>query len=118
LTVLFDQAPVLLFLFVREPQETARPGTEEAVRADVFYAGSAAANLALAARSLGLGVAPLGLPRFLAAEADIAQLLEVTEASRLVGILALGWPSLSGTPAVARPVSEILAFERWNGPDR
>jgi nitroreductase len=84
----------------------------------VFYAGSAAANLTLVARSLGLGVAPLGLPSFLAAEPGIRRSLQVTEPSRLVGIVAIGWPSMSGTPAVARPVSDILAFERWTGGDR
>lgn len=115
LTALFDQAPVLLFLFARGTRGDTTPPAGDSVLADVAYAGGAAANLALAAQALGLGVAPLGLPTFLAAEPEIKRTLEVTDASRLVGIIALGWPSLSGTPAVARPLSELIAFERWNG---
>ncbi len=117
LAALFDEAPALLFLFVRQPAMPPTEAAERVVRSDVAYAGAAGANLALAARSMGLGVSPLGLPAFLAAEPEIKRALQAPDAALLVNILSLGYPSLSGTPAVIRPVAELLSLERWNSGD-
>jgi nitroreductase len=110
--VLFEQAPALCFVFVDRAAGNGG-AAEEAMRAEVAYAGAMGANLLLAARSIGLGVAPLGLPAFLVAEPELKRVLAAPDSALLVNIFAIGYPEVSTTPAVSRPASDILVFERW-----
>ena len=90
-----------------------REARERVVRSEVAHLGAACANLTLVARSLGLGVSALSVPAFLLADAQIKQTLQAPESALLVSIMGLGYPSISGTPAVARPVSSVLFSDRW-----
>jgi putative intracellular protease/amidase/nitroreductase len=112
---MLEGAPVLLFQFVEAPPGTAAGARDRTLRADAAFAGAAAANVALVARSMGLAVSAIGMPPFLEAEADVREILQVPDTQVLVGIYGLGYPTAAGTPAVARPASDLLFFERWGG---
>ncbi len=111
-----EPAPVMLFAFVALPA-TDRPDVRErTLRVDIGYAGASIANFVVAARGLGLGVAPLDYPQFLGAEADIKRLLQVPEASVLVSIMCVGRTAAEAPPIPPRPVWEVLSHERWGAP--
>lgn len=112
---LMEGTPILLFQFVEVPAGLAPDARERALRADTAYAGAAASNMALVAGSLGLGVSAIGMLPFLAAEPDVRQILQVPDTQVLVGMYGLGYPAVSGTPSVARPGSDLLFLDRWNG---
>ncbi len=111
--MLFEGAPIVLFQFIEAPAGQSREGAEHVLRADTAFAGAAASNLELAARSLGLGVSVIGMQPFLATEGDVRRALGVPDNQVLVGIYGLGYPAVDGTPAVARPGSDLLFRERW-----
>ncbi len=113
--MMFEGAPLLLFQFIEVPTAQPPDAAEFALRADTAFAGAAASNMQLAARSLGLGVSVIGMQQFLAAEGEIRQVLAVPANQLLVGIYGLGYPAVDGTPALARPGSDLLFHERWNG---
>lgn len=115
LKVQVEQAPVLLLQFLDASQPAANDDATRVQRANFAYAGSASANMILVARSQGLGVFGLGVPVFLAAEPGIREVLQIPETAQLTGIFSVGYPTTSGTPAVARPLSEMLYYERWKG---
>jgi nitroreductase len=111
---LIEGTPMVLFQFVEVPTGLPLDARERALRADTAFAGAAASNLTLTARCIGLGVAAIGMPPVLAAEADIRQILQVPDAYALVGIYGLGYPAVNGTPAVVKPGSDLLFLERWD----
>jgi nitroreductase len=113
--MLLEGAPLLLFQFIEAPVGQSPEATERVVRTDTAFAGAAASNMELAARSLGLGVSVIGMQQFLAAEGDVRRALGVPDNQVLVGIYGLGYPAVDGTPAVARPGSDLLFRDRWNG---
>jgi protease I len=112
--VFIEGAPILLFQFVEAPSGPPADARERALRTDTAFAGAAASNMALVARSLGLGVSAIGMQPFLAAEADVRQVLQVPDTQVLVGIYGIGYAAATATPAVARPGSDLLFLERWN----
>jgi putative intracellular protease/amidase/nitroreductase len=113
--MLLEGAPILLFQFMEAPAGQPPDAGERALRTDTAFAGAAASTMELAARSLGLGVSVIGMQQFLAAEGDVRRALGVPDNQVLVGIYGLGYPAVDGTPAVARPGSDLLFRDRWNG---
>jgi len=113
--MLLEGAPILLFQFIEAPVGQSPDAREHVLRADTAFAGAAASNMELAARSLGLGVSVVGMQQFLAAEGDLRRALGVPDNQVLVGIYGLGYPAVDGTPAVARPGSDLLFRDRWTG---
>lgn len=110
-----EQAPVLLLQFVDSPQQLAKDERDRIERAVLVSSGSAATNMVLVARSLGLGVSVLGTPTFLSAEPELRKFLQVPDTATLTGIFSVGYAVLSGTPAPAKPISQMLFFEQWTG---
>ncbi len=77
--------------------------------------GSALENIALTARSSGLGIAMLAYPRFLEfGEQAVKESLAVPESVVLVDMFALGYPEYSNPPALSRDIAEMIMNNRWN----
>jgi hypothetical protein len=111
---LLEGAPIVLFQFI-EALVGQSADAAHVLRADTAFAGAAASNMELAARSRGLGVSVMGMQPFLVAEGGVRRALGVPDNQLLVGVYGLGYPALDGTPAVARPGSDLLFRERWIG---
>jgi nitroreductase len=71
----------------------------------------AAANLLVAARSLGLGAA-FTFAHMLAGP-ELPKLLELPEDVAIAVTIPLGWPERAVGPASRRPVREVLHWDRF-----
>jgi nitroreductase/putative intracellular protease/amidase len=107
-------APVHVFAFYTESVEEK---DEELARIALLHkihgVSAACENILLAAKALGLGAVWAGAA--LLAEDEIRNLLDAPPNSRLVSMIALGYPAESPLPPVRKPSYDVLFFERWGG---
>jgi len=100
-------APVLVFLCARNCYPPGAPQDKFLWSA----VGAAAQNMLVAARSLGLGLAPTMFHTL--AEARIREILGLPD-DRVIGVTAvLGWPARSFGPVARRPLSEVVHHDGW-----
>ncbi len=79
--------------------------------------GSALENIALTARSLGLGVGLLGFPPFLrSAEKPVREILAVPESMAFIDMFLIGHPLRSNPPAIGKSLSLIMSEGRLSRP--
>lgn len=107
----FQVPPELFFVFLdtRAAGPEGSPFREIAFRAAVSRYGAALENIALTARSLGLGVGLLGFPPFLqAAEKAARDVLGIPESMAFLDLFVLGYPLRNNPPAIDRPLEALL----------
>jgi nitroreductase len=99
--------PVLVFVCVEDTYPERKP--------DPRYlwstAGTAAQNMVVAARSLGVGATLTML--HVGNEAAIRTLLGLPSNVELGAMLTLGWPAAPHGPLKRRPLEEVMRRERW-----
>ena len=102
-----QDAPLLIFVCARDSYLDSAP-QERFLWSAV---GAATQNLLVAARSLGLGVAPTMF--HVLAEPPIRRLLELPD-DVVIGVTAVvGWPARSFGPLQRRPLADVVHRERW-----
>jgi nitroreductase len=100
-------APVLIFVCGANIYPRGAPRIEWAYSA--VY--SAAQNMLVAARALGLGAAFTTF--HYVAEAEVREILRIPD-DRILGItMPLGWPARPFGPVTRRPISEVIHYEGW-----
>jgi nitroreductase len=99
--------PVLVFVCIEDTYPERKP--------DPRYlwstAGTAAQNMVIAARSLGVGATLTML--HVGNEAAIRTLLGLPSNVELGAMLTLGWPATAHGPLRRKPLDEVIRFERW-----
>ncbi|MEE8165161.1 MAG: nitroreductase family protein, partial [Myxococcota bacterium] len=80
----------------------------EMVYSTVF---TAAQNLIVAARAVGLG--SVFTTFTMQAQDEIKQILEVPEDVYLSNLIPVGWPERNFGPLARKPMEEVVHYERW-----
>lgn len=106
LTGLAD-VPVLIFVCVEHRYPERRPD-ERYLWSTV---GTAAQNLIVAARSLGLGATLTML--HVANESSVRSLLQLPDGVELGAMIALGWPTRTYGPIRRLPLADVTHHDRW-----
>ncbi len=100
-------APVHIVVGARMVYPPQNP-TMEMVYSTVF---TAAQNLIVAARALGLG--SVFTTFTMQAQDEIKQILEVPEDVYLSNIIPIGWPDRNFGPLARKPMEEVVHRDRW-----
>ena len=100
-------APVYVFICARNSYPHQRPNDKHMWSA----VGGAAQNMLVAARAVGLGVAPTMF--HVLAEPRIREILGLPD-DVVLGVTALvGWPAHPFGPLARRPLDEVVHHDRW-----
>lgn len=116
----FQVPPEMFFVFLdtRATGPEGSPFREIAFRAAVSRYGAALENIALTARSLGLGVGLLGFPPLLqAAEKAARDVLGIPESMAFLDLFVLGYPLRNNPPAIEKSLSWIMSEGRLMRPE-
>lgn len=108
--------PPVLYVAVVDPSMADTVGHRtmiDALQNCAVHYGSSRENIILSARSMGLGIALLGYPRFLAAGQEIGKVLNLPSSARILDMFAIGYPIMHGLPPLSRPSTDIIFLERW-----
>jgi nitroreductase len=101
------EAPVLILLCGRNCYPQHQPDEKFLWHA----VGAASQNMLVAARGLGLGLAPTMLHTL--ADRPIRAIVDLPDTSVIGVTAALGWPARSFGPLTRRPMSEVVHRDRW-----
>lgn len=108
----------LVFIDMNSLPPAASQLQEIYFRSAVTRYGSALENIALTARSLGLGIGLLGFPPFLrSAEKPVREILGIPESMAFIDMFLLGHPLRSNPPAIGKPVSAVMSEGRLERPE-
>ena len=99
----------LVFVDMKALPPAASQLQEIYFRSAIIRYGSALENIALTARSLGLGIGLLGFPPFLrSTEKPVREILGVPESMVFIDMFLLGQPLRSNPPAIGKPLSVMM----------
>lgn len=73
---------------------------------------TAAQNLRIAARAMGLGSAFTNL--HVHAEREVRQVLGIPDDARVAATIPIGWPAHDQGPVRRRPLDEVVHWDRWS----
>lgn len=102
------EAPVVVFVCGR-PLDMPPPHDPDEVLLSALF--SAAQNLRIAARAMGLGSAFTNL--HVHAEARVREILGIPNEVRIAATIPLGWPARPQGRARRRPVEDVLHWDTW-----
>jgi nitroreductase len=102
-----QDAPVLIFVCA----SSLVPGDPKEDRYQFAAIYGATQNMLVAARALGLGVAPTGLHNF--NSKGVREVLGVPD-HKIIGVtMAVGWPARPFHPVVRKSVAEVVHVDGW-----
>lgn len=107
LMTLLRDAPVLIFVCV----SSLVPGDPREDRYQFSALYGATQNMLVAARALGLGIAPTGLHHF--NTKGVRAVLNVPN-DKIIGVtMPVGWPARPMRPVRRKPIADVMHFEGW-----
>jgi nitroreductase len=102
-----QEAPALIFVCA----SSLVPGDPKEDRYQLAAIYGATQNMLVAARAMGLGVAPTGLHNF--NTKGVREALEVPD-HKMIGVtMAIGWPDRPFRPLHRKPVADVIHRDTW-----